>query len=89
MPSAQPSSSAVRFLLPSVRDIIFIFLFWSVLAGPLANRPLAVRKIHVTQPTMTVTFLVDERPTKAGVDPFNKLIDRAPEDNVMACSIAH
>ncbi len=41
MPSAQPSSSALRFLLPSVRDIIFIFLFWSLLAGPLSNRPLA------------------------------------------------
>jgi ABC-type multidrug transport system fused ATPase/permease subunit len=31
----------LRFLLPSVRDIIFIFLFWSLLAGPLSNRPLA------------------------------------------------
>src|SRR5271155_1907680 len=41
MTPAQPSSSALRFLLPSVRDIIFIFLFWSVLAGPLSNRPLA------------------------------------------------
>ncbi len=41
MPAARPSSRALRFLLPSVRDIIFIFLFWSVLAGPLANRPLA------------------------------------------------
>ena len=41
MTSAQPTSSALRFLLPSVRDIIFIFLFWSVLAGPLSNRPLA------------------------------------------------
>src|SRR3979411_2204532 len=41
MPSAHPSSPAVRFLLPSVRDIIFIFLFWSLLAGPLSNRPLA------------------------------------------------
>jgi hypothetical protein len=41
MTSAQPTSSAVRFLLPSVRDIIFIFLFWSLLAGPLSNRPLA------------------------------------------------
>src|SRR6202165_4969355 len=41
MPSAEPSSSALRFLLPSVRDIIFIFLFWSLLAGPLSNRPLA------------------------------------------------
>lgn len=41
MPSVQPTSSALRFLLPSVRDIIFIFLFWSLLAGPLSNRPLA------------------------------------------------
>jgi len=38
---AQPSSTILRFLLPSVRDIVFIFLFWSVLAGSLANRPLA------------------------------------------------
>ena len=41
MTSAPPSSRALRFLLPSVRDIIFIFLFWSVLVGPLSNRPLA------------------------------------------------
>jgi len=40
-PNHPPSSPALRFLLPSVRDIIFIFLFWSVLAGPLSNRPLA------------------------------------------------
>jgi hypothetical protein len=32
---------ALRFLLPSARDLIFIFLFWSLLAGPLSNRPLA------------------------------------------------
>jgi len=41
MPSSQPSSSALHFLLPSVRDFIFIFLFWSLLVGPLSNRPLA------------------------------------------------
>src|SRR5258708_40012449 len=41
MPSAHPSSRALRYLLPSVRDISFIFLFWSLLAGPLSNRPLA------------------------------------------------
>ena len=41
MTPAQPTSSALRFLAPSVRDIIFIFLFWSVLAGSLSNRPLA------------------------------------------------
>jgi hypothetical protein len=31
----------VRFLIPSVRDIVFMFLFWSLLAGSLSNRPLA------------------------------------------------
>jgi len=41
MTPAPTISSAQRFLLPSVRDIIFIFLFWSVLVGPLSNRPLA------------------------------------------------
>jgi len=41
MTPVQPSSRALRFLLPSVRDIVFIFLFWSLLAGPLSNRPLA------------------------------------------------
>jgi hypothetical protein len=40
MNPSQPSPSALRFLLPSVRDIMFIFLFWSMLAGPLSNRPL-------------------------------------------------
>jgi hypothetical protein len=39
--AARPVSSAQRFLLPSVRDIIFIFLFWSLLAGPLSHLPLA------------------------------------------------
>jgi len=41
MTPAQPNSPVLRFLLPSVRDIIFILLFWSLLAGPLSNRPLA------------------------------------------------
>jgi hypothetical protein len=32
---------AVRFFVPSARDIIFVLLFWSLLAGPLSSRPLA------------------------------------------------
>jgi len=34
-------ASAIHFLVPSVRDIIFIFLFCSLLAGTFSNRPLA------------------------------------------------
>ena len=42
--SREPERSPIslfRFLLPSARDIIFIFLFWSLLAGTLSDRPLA------------------------------------------------
>jgi hypothetical protein len=38
---AQVSVSPLQFLVPSVRDIIFIFLLWSLLAGALSSRPLA------------------------------------------------
>ncbi len=41
MTANPPTSTIVRFLVPSVRDLVFIFLFWSILAGPLSNRPLA------------------------------------------------
>src|SRR5215471_16786375 len=42
--TARPESAvptALRFLLPSVRDIFFVFLFASILVGPLSSRPLA------------------------------------------------
>lgn len=39
--SAPPSlPPIIRFLLPSVRDIFFLLLFFSILLGPLSNRPL-------------------------------------------------
>jgi hypothetical protein len=33
-------------------------------------------------PRTTGTFTLNELPDKAGVDPFNLLIDRIPDDNV-------
>jgi len=35
------STGKWRYLVPSVRDIIFIFTFWTVLGGSLSNRPLS------------------------------------------------
>ena len=37
---------------------------------------------RVTGATDTVQVVVSERPVRAGIDPFNKLIDRNPEDNL-------
>ncbi|SFS07920.1 Peptidase family M1 [Granulicella pectinivorans] len=45
--------------------------------------PLHVEKRWINQPTSTFEFIVDEKPTRAGIDPFNKLIDRNPEDNTV------
>ena len=43
MPSSQTQSSGSiqRYLLPSVRDLLFLLALWALLMGPLANRPLA------------------------------------------------
>jgi hypothetical protein len=75
MNPAQPSSLALRFLLPSVRDIIFIFLFWSVLAGPLSNRPLADADIgwHIRTGELIVTTHSLPR-----TDPFSSTMQGQP-----------
>ena len=70
-----------------VADYIDVGVFGAPEPGNQLGKPLAVRKVHVTGPATTVDFLVRERPLKAGIDPYNKLIDRTPEDNVMAVDI--
>jgi ABC-2 type transport system permease protein len=47
------------------------------------EKPLYLKKEWITQPTQTFEIVVDRMPTKAGIDPLNKLIDRAGEDNWM------
>ncbi|MCP4656901.1 MAG: hypothetical protein GY856_15935 [bacterium] len=41
-----------------------------------------LEKRHVTSPEVSFELVVDERPVRAGIDPYNKLIDRDSEDNV-------
>jgi len=42
------------------------------------------KRVHIYQKDHTFTFTVDERPDKAGIDPFALLIDREPKDNLRA-----
>ena len=44
--------------------------------------------VHVTQAHSTYTFVTDELPDKAGIDPFLLLIDRVPDDNVKKVTLA-
>jgi hypothetical protein len=45
--------------------------------------PLYMNRVKFTQERQKFTVVVDERPTRAGIDPYNKLIDRNGEDNVL------
>lgn len=43
---------------------------------------LDLHKEWITQENSTFEFVVDQKPTLAGIDPYNKLIDRDPGDNL-------
>jgi ABC-2 type transport system permease protein len=63
-------------------DYIDVGVFGPEEPGNSLGRPLSVYKVHVTESTTSVEIVVDELPERAGVDPYNKLIDRVPGDNV-------
>jgi ABC-2 type transport system permease protein len=46
-----------------------------------SEEPLHTEKVWITEPRTTLTYVVDEKPTRAAIDPYSKLIDRNPEDN--------
>ena len=50
------------------------------------EEPLFLEKRRITERTTTIEVVVDERPVRAGIDPYNKLIDRDSEDNVRMVS---
>jgi len=45
------------------------------------DKVLFLEKRRITQPVTTFEATVNQQPTRAGIDPMNKLIDRNPEDN--------
>ena len=47
-------------------------------------KPLHMEKQRFSADKSTIEIVVDEKPTFAGIDPYNKLIDRNPEDNLIA-----
>lgn len=48
------------------------------------EKPLYLEKKWLTQPEQTFEIVVDRMPTRAGIDPLNKLIDRDADDNWIA-----
>ncbi len=44
--------------------------------------PLLIEKQHFGGDSATLQFVVERRPVRVGIDPYNKLIDRNPDDNL-------
>jgi hypothetical protein len=47
------------------------------------EKPLSMKREKLTQERQTFTIVVDQQPTRAGIDPYNKLIDRNADDNMI------
>lgn len=71
-----------------IDDDVDVGVFGVASGSDTLGTPLGMRKVHLTQPITTVTLTVDREPVLAGIDPYNKLIDRAPDDNVIPVTIA-
>ncbi|HEY6598810.1 MAG TPA: M1 family aminopeptidase, partial [Pseudomonadales bacterium] len=50
--------------------------------------PIVIEKRHFDSASSTFEFVVDQRPARVGIDPYNKLIDRNPDDNLKSVAIA-
>jgi ABC-2 type transport system permease protein len=48
--------------------------------------PLYMKREKFTGERRTFTIIVDQQPARAGIDPYNKLIDRIPDDNMIDVS---
>ena len=47
------------------------------------EKPLSIHKEKLTQEHQRFTIVVKQQPTRAGIDPYNKLIDRIADDNLV------
>jgi ABC-type transport system involved in multi-copper enzyme maturation permease subunit len=73
----------------AIDDVIEVAVFARAPgAGESAERVLHLERRHITEDQPTITVTVDEEPYEAGIDPYNKLIDRVPSDNRKRVDIA-
>ena len=52
-----------------------------------AEQVLYMNKHRINETTMRIELIVDEEPMYVGIDPYNKLIDRNSDDNLMRVTI--
>lgn len=65
-----------------LNDLIYIGVYGSGKNDQ--DKLLFYQKYRLTKPKQTITVRVNEKPTRAGIDPLNVLVDRNSGDNVKA-----
>ena len=51
------------------------------------EKPLYMKREKITGEHETFTILVEQQPTRAGIDPYNRLIDRIADDNTIDVTV--
>jgi ABC-type transport system involved in multi-copper enzyme maturation permease subunit len=65
-----------------IQDYIDIAVFPKSESNISLGKPLAIKRVKITKAENEFVFRTKELPAKAGIDPYNYLIDRMPDDNV-------
>jgi len=71
-----------------MRDLIEVGVFGDEAPGSAFGAPLLLEKRWLGAEDSLITVVVRGRPRRAGIDPFNVLIDRDRRDNVASVEIA-
>ena len=67
-----------------IADYIDIGIFGESDKSDVLGKPLVYKRLKITKKENTFTFKTKVKPYKIGIDPYNYLIDRIPDDNVKA-----
>jgi ABC-2 type transport system permease protein len=65
-------------------DLVEIGVYAPAGDGEAGGAPLYLRRHRIHSGRQTITVVVPRRPARAGIDPLHKLIQRDPDDNVVA-----
>jgi aminopeptidase N len=66
----------------AINDYIDIGVFAKPIGDAKVGKVLQMNRVKISKKENEYTFLVNEKPSQVGIDPYNYLVDRMPEDNV-------
>jgi ABC-2 type transport system permease protein len=66
----------------AINDYIDIGVFGKSTSNINLGKVLQMQRVKINKKENEFTFMVAEEPIKVGIDPYNYLVDRMPEDNV-------